>query len=304
MLSADQLLARFDSIRVFQRGERRAVHKPLLILYAVARVARGEPRMVDFAELEGPFKALLEQFAPSSAGASRHYPFWHLATDGGGAIWQLEGPVNILDRPPAGTPNLTELRNAHVQGGFVPDVDEALRIDPRLRARLVARVLEAHFPATLHGDILDALGLPTIEEVEAGEAESRRRDRAFREKVLRAYEYQCCVCRFDLRIGRTVAGLEAAHIQWFQACGPDTESNGLALCSLHHKVFDLGGFTVMPGSFTLAVSQEAIMSEATKPLLLGFHGAGIALPQSTTYYPDAKYLAWHATSVFKRPARD
>src|SRR5690606_33311599 len=128
--------AKFDSIRVFQRGERRAVHKPLLILYAVARVARGEPRMVDFAELEGPFKALLEQFAPSSAVASRHYPFWHLATDGGGAIWQLEGPANIVNRPPASTPNLTELRKAHVHGGFAPDVDAALRADPHLRARL------------------------------------------------------------------------------------------------------------------------------------------------------------------------
>jgi len=24
--------------------------------------------------------------------------------------------------------------------------------------------------------------------------------------------------------------------------------NGLALCSLHHKIFDLGAFTVLPGT--------------------------------------------------------
>ena len=35
-------------------------------------------------------------------------------------------------------------------------------------------------------------------------------------------------------------GIEAAHIKWHQAGGPDTEDNGLALCTLHHKRFDRG----------------------------------------------------------------
>ena len=30
-----------------------------------------------------------------------------------------------------------------------------------------------------------------------------------------------------------------------QAGGPDHESNGLALSSLHHKLFDMGVFTVL-----------------------------------------------------------
>lgn len=35
-------------------------------------------------------------------------------------------------------------------------------------------------------------------------------------------------------------GLEAAHVQWHSQNGSDDVSNGLALCSLHHTLFDLG----------------------------------------------------------------
>jgi len=59
-----------------------------------------------FTAIEDDLRKLLEQFGPSSAAASRHYPFWHLRTDG---LWTLDGPARILDRPPAATPNLTEL---------------------------------------------------------------------------------------------------------------------------------------------------------------------------------------------------
>ncbi len=38
--------------------------------------------------------------------------------------------------------------------------------------------------------------------------------------------------------------IEAAHIKWHQAGGPDIEQNGIALCSMHHKLFDRGVFTI------------------------------------------------------------
>lgn len=82
-ISQDVLKA-FERIRVFQRGEQRAVHKPLLILLALARTAQDAPRMMTFEDIEGQFKDLLTEFGPSSAPSSRHYPFWHLATDASG----------------------------------------------------------------------------------------------------------------------------------------------------------------------------------------------------------------------------
>lgn len=306
-LSSQKILNAFERIRVFQRGEQRAVHKPLLILLALARAAHGEPRMMLFEEVEGTLKNLLTEFGPSSAPSSRHYPFWHLATDG---IWQLQGPADVVNRPPAATPNLGELRALHIAGGFAPEVDTALRNDPALLAQLAHQLLDAHFPETLHGDILAALGLDlalpvsSADDMHAAVNTAVRRDPKFRERVLRAYEHRCCVCGFDLRIGHISAGLEAAHIKWFQAKGPDIEANGLALCSLHHKVFDLGAFTILPDTYSLVFSQHVVSSESSRHMLMGFHGAGLIMPQSRDYYPKPEFLHWHAKEVFKRPARE
>jgi putative restriction endonuclease len=302
-----EILDAFTRLKIFQRGEQRAIHKPLLVLFALGRIAHGEERLMDFASVEGEFKRLLQEFGPSSAPTSRHYPFWHLATDAGGGLWELKGPEEILSRPRGVTPNLSELRANHVHGGFSPRVFEALRRDEHLRSDLARLILEAHFPESLHEDILAATGLVLDSALrlstQTGQP-ARRRDPSFRERVLRAYEYRCCVCGFDLRIGAMPVGLEAAHIQWFQAQGPDVETNGLTLCSLHHKIFDLGAFTVLPNTFTLVFSQHMAMSDATKAQLLSHHGAGMILPQSERFYPDRERLDWHAKQVFKSPGRD
>ena len=59
-----------------------------------------------------------------------------------------------------------------------------------------------------------------------------------------------------MRLGRNPVALEAAHIKWRQAGGPDLEVNGLALCSLHHKLFDRGAFT-LSNDLEILVSDDA-----------------------------------------------
>jgi putative restriction endonuclease len=301
-----QLLAAFARIRVWQRGDQRAVHKPLLVLLMLARLARGEPPMVEFAAIEPQLKSLLEEFGPSGCEASRHYPFWHLKTDG---LWALNGPDAIVNRPPAATPTLTELRNQHVQGGFPDGVRAAFASDPALIIEVANRILRDHFPDTIRQDVADAVGLdldaasPGATQTQERE-EIRRRDPAFREKVLLAYEYRCCVCGHDLRLGAHVIGLEAAHIKWFQARGPDVVPNGLSLCSLHHKIFDLGAFTVLPQNYQIVFSRHAIGGDATRAKLLAHHGAALIAPQSREYLPSAEFLDWHRKQVFKEPGRE
>lgn len=177
-----------------------------------------------------------------------------------------------------------------------------------------SRVLDAYFPSTLKADIAASVGLDLDGQSEArepealssfdGSAQRRRRNPDFRERVLRAYEYRCCVCGFDLRIGLVPAGLEAAHIQWHHVGGPDIEPNGLSLCSLHHKLFDLGVFTIEPSQHRVVFSQHAISGGRGLAGELQFHGNTMHQPQHPDLLPAPEFLAWNVKNVFKAPARD
>ena len=74
--------------------------------------------------------------------------------------------------------------------------------------------------------------------------------RGFAEEVLRAYAYQCAMCGFDGALGHYPVAIEAAHVRWHSQQGPDETANALALCALHHALFDLGvlGITEAGGS--------------------------------------------------------
>jgi putative restriction endonuclease len=48
------------------------------------------------------------------------------------------------------------------------------------------------------------------------------------------------MCGFDGAFGRYPVGIEAAHVRWHSQQGPDELANALALCALHHTLFDLG----------------------------------------------------------------
>src|SRR6185312_12265725 len=55
-------------------------------------------------------------------------------------------------------------------------------------------------------------------------------------------------------------GIDAAHVRWFAFHGPDDLDNGLALCVLHHKLFDMGVLGLDPD---LRVQVSAVFSART-----------------------------------------
>lgn len=56
--------------------------------------------------------------------------------------------------------------------------------------------------------------------------------------------------------GRAVS-VEAAHVRWWAAHGPDEVAYALALGSLHHELFDRGAIGLTP-DHTVAVSGQFI----------------------------------------------
>ena len=97
--------------------------------------------------------------------------------------------------------------------------------------------------------------------------------------------------------------MEAAHIKWFQANGADVVPNGIAMCSMHHKLFDLGAFKILPNTYQMVFSQHLNGSELAAQRVLSYHGSGLILPQASEYLPDPVNLEWNARQVFKEPAR-
>jgi len=251
---------------------------------------------MEYASMDRDLQALFREFGPPRASHNPVYPFWYLRTDG---IWEVPGSEAARVREgKAGEPTKTWLRENRIGGGLLPDLYEAVRSDPGLLHDIAADLLEAHFPESLHPEILEAVGLAW-----GATSAPARRDPAFRQSVLRAYQRRCAVCSFDARLGDALVGVEAAHIQWHQAGGPPRVSNGIALCSLHHKLFDRGVFTLNDDR-RVVVSEELSGSQATEQWVSRFHGAPLGLPHSRTQHPDPVFVAWHRREVFRGPERE
>ncbi len=303
--SAERLLDALVGVRRARSRDQYAPHKPLLLLLTLARIQRGGPRVTGYPEIEPRLRELLAAFGPTNSERRAHMPFWHLGTDHDGALWRVEGPARLLAREPGGTPSSTSLRDPAVRAGLTPEVDAMLRADPSLLQEAARRVLTAYFPPSLHEDICAAADLDLDAPVTPRSAPSSPppRGRSFREQVLRAYELRCCVCGFDLRVALLPAGLEAAHIHWRHAGGPDEVSNGLSLCALHHKLFDLGAFTIEPTRLLVVFSQHAIDGCRGLDGELRFHGRPMLAPQDVAFAPAPRHLAWNRANVFKHPER-
>ncbi|MBI2480922.1 MAG: HNH endonuclease [Planctomycetia bacterium] len=294
-MTPDELKQRIRTVTVWKRGAQRAPHKPLLLLYALAKCMRGEPRMIPFTEVDRELRTLLLEFGPPRKSCHPEYPFWRLRNDG---VWELENAEHAVRRSSNSDAKKTELLKHGVRGGFTIEVFDLLAARPRLVTELAAEILGQHFPPSLFDDILAAVGMESQFEPSL----RRKRDPAFREKVLVAYEHRCAVCGYDVRLGSQQLALEAAHIKWHQAGGPDSEDNGLALCALHHKLFDRGAFALMP-DYVIGVSQRAHGTAGFSEWLMVFHGRRIRMPQSSSYRPTLAFVDWHRREVFHGPAR-
>lgn len=289
----ERFRARFDDLTVWKRGEQRAPHKPLLVLYALGRLVQGN-RWLRFVDIEHDLTDLLIEFGPPRQSHHPEYPFWHLQSDG---VWVVPEADALTMREGASNPPKTELREKEARGGFRDHIYQAFRDDPKLRREIAQELLSSHFPSSLHEDIAIAVGL------NLNGTASPHRDPDFRVQVLQAYQYRCAICGFDLRVGMhgSPIGLEAAHIKWKQAQGPDAVSNGIALCALHHKMFDKGALHVTE-DLHLFVSEAVHGSEPHLTRLLDRHGERIHGPQNTTYYPDGEVVTWHVKEVFRGSA--
>ena len=296
VLSPAEATQRLLTVRQYQAAGQRAPHKPLLILLALGRLSQTGTSELSWSEAEQELGELLVEYGPpsnSSPAKSAAYPFTRLRSDG---FWTLSRDVR--------EDMLKDLRQAPVTGRLDPAIEVALSSSPGALIGAAVRVALQQFPTSLLGEILDDVGIdfePSSLDLTGFEPESRRKRRSsWRIAILQAWNRSCAFCGFDGMVGRAVVGIEAAHVRWFNLGGPDELDNGLALCSLHHKLLDRGviGFADRD---RLKVSARFTANSTVGRRVYELHGHALA-PRPGTKLPSAEHVAWHSDQVFLRPA--
>lgn len=300
-MNRKSIIQKFQKLNLWERGEERAPHKPLLVLYAIGKLLHDEDKL-RYVDIEEDIRDLLREFRPWRRNYRPQDPFWRLRNDED-KVWEIPNEHKIeeikrSDGRSTGDAKIGDLRR-YGAGNFLQPIADQLKKRPKLAFEIAQNLLDAHFPPSYHEDILQAVDIAFPTQV----LYLHPRDPKFRENVLKAYEYKCAVCSFDVSFRNQPVALEAAHIKWHRAHGPAIESNGLALCSLHHKLFDRGVFKLSL-QWDILVSDEARGHMGFQEWLMKFHGEKIIFPQRESYYPDKKSIQWHAESVFKGEPRE
>ena len=311
-MTREDILRRFQAFIVWERRGERAPHKPLLILYAIGKLMLGEEQL-HYAAIENDLRDLLIEFGPWRDRYRPQDPFWRLknAKKPEDRIWEIPNEHEIEERTRKNGKSTGDVRyiedlRKHGVGGFLQPITAQLRNDIGLRFELVGRLLSSHFPITYHADILQAVGIEWTfgwaigipPQLQAPGPPRNPRNPRFRPEVLEAYRHRCAICGFNVTLRDRPIAIEAAHIKWHSAEGPDILQNGMALCSLHHKLFDRGVFT-LSDQLAIQVSKQVDPASPGFEEWLGrFDGRDIYSP-SDPYLPDESYVHWHAEQVFK-----
>lgn len=288
MTSDKTLKQAISNITIWRKGEQRAPHKPLLLLHVLSHYRQGHDRLFNYgSEIYEPLLDLLERYGPQRRDQRPDMPFWRLKGDG---FWQLQN-LELYSTNGSRQPPRRELTEYNVAGGFDVDNFALVAKNHRLIDTLAQQLLEAHFPASIQEDIADEMGFDIRTSL-------RQRDPKFRQMVLRAYNYQCTICGFNMRHDNAPIAVEAAHIRWKQHHGPCEVPNGLALCAIHHKAFDRGSIG-LDENMRVMVSGAVNGGGVVQRLFWDFAGKAITLPPVKENYPGERFVEWHRNEVFR-----
>ena len=168
---AASLIDRVGNLAPARRGPGRALHRPLLLLWAIGQAVQGNARKHRWSAIRDALGPLLSAFAGAPEGAQQVvYPFWALR---GSGLWEVSGAEDLELTSGGRRPTLTALNAADPLAGLPKEDFDLASQDLELAARIAGSVLLRFFEPLPPG-LLDALGLS---ELLAGRVDTTLRPR-------------------------------------------------------------------------------------------------------------------------------
>ncbi len=274
-------------IKTWKNGDTVALHKPLLLLYLLGKTINKTVFSFSFLDIEDDVNNIYKSFGISP---NVHYPFWRLRNDGI-LIFGKENQIKVTSAGDAILKDLREFGTASWSHNIMKHITKKA-----ILAEEINDLLYSFFPESLHLDILDKTGLYSLHYRDPN---YKKRDPSFRQNVSNAYNHQCAVCQFNMAIDGSFVINEAAHIKWHANNGPDSINNGILLCPLHHKAFDLGLFTVNSHLEINLSTKISAIGVSSNDFIFKYKKQKIQTPLDIKNHPKEEFLFWHQKNIFK-----
>ncbi|MFI6207933.1 HNH endonuclease [Streptomyces sp. NPDC051041] len=259
-LTATGLLDRIGSLGTHRRSEGAVSgrHQSLALLWAVSRIAAGEPRLAPWSSFRTEVGPLLTEFGPPGLKAVPGSPFWALQDSG---LWEVHG----VESDTGSLPQEEVLDKARPVAGLTLASAELLQ-NPLTRLEAVIKLCSTYLDDVDQRVLLSRVGLAgyttadglldegegnhgqEITDEERATGPTARRDvtssrlvrnASIANRVKEIHGHACQVCETRLQYMRRPYS-QAAHIRGLGSPhdGPDELPNLLCLCPNHHVLFD------------------------------------------------------------------
>ena len=73
-MDREEILEKFEKLKIWKRTGERAPHKPLLVLYAIGKLLRDDDRMLRYSEVDDKLGNLLREFGPGQTNPGNTVP--------------------------------------------------------------------------------------------------------------------------------------------------------------------------------------------------------------------------------------
>jgi 5-methylcytosine-specific restriction protein A len=156
-LTTARLIRLLTSLNVYYSNGLPALYQPFTLLWAISRAARGEPRLVSWAETGQEVSALVECYGRPDETPRVYYPIAALHNAG---LWELDADAAEVPNAHGSTIPQRWFDDHQPRNGLVASVHNLVRDSPEARSAAVHALVEKYFvDAPQQAALLNELGL-------------------------------------------------------------------------------------------------------------------------------------------------